>query len=897
MDGHHDHGGDPSTLSPAEVPDALANIGQVAQAIIHSALVDGTEPGMEHGLPDRLHGLVGPAGLSHATHSDTESDGELEEMTEAGMDPADYRMTTATVDSQAKKSDEAWTPQEEDELVKLVGQEDYRRSRLGDTTTKWAPIARHFSRTVKAVKRKYDKLQNPDKEQRKNKALPPRPAGAVFSMPHGYMSMVSHLHPSASEQLAGMYGGDPGSMGLPYYGAAPHGLTPEAAGALQHGLTPEQYSYLSGGAGFPGQAMGYAGLYEAGDGGAGAMHLPPNFTDVLMSSLQYGVPGTHPGAGGDFAAGLGAGGALGPGGAMPHHDRRFWNEADQQELLRLASDATYRQTLLGTTELNWDLIAKHLGRGKRSVQRKHDNLKGTSLPTGSGSSILPINDGKKWSPEEVGELLRLVEDGAYRKEVMGMEKVDWRILGQRFGRSYESVSYKYSYVKNTGRLETKTKHAKAKHETSYKEMAVWALQQLPGSDGTSGQICKCIMTNPQYIPQLDTAIVSGKKTLQRWKHGVRSALNAFNMFVKTGSVREGEVVWRLDGAALAAEKEANAEKAARQRNKPLSGAQRRKMKKAAAAREAAAAAGLPHAALGPGGEGEGGQPAAAALRGAGLGAPARAHGHAHEDAAHAEEGAHEALAQMAQARVPPGAAPGDAAAAQLAAAAQQLAAASRGKRAREDAGAGGVGAGKRHEAAPSLHEGVPSDVQLLTMMATEPLTLEQMNMLQAQLATPGGLQGLHLLSGGLTAEAIAQLGLPLDQGGAGAYPGAPGLEAFAAAQYATDYGQGGGDAAAAAAAAAAQYHEYYVAAAANAGFGAAELAAMQVAPLPDDATLAALGGHAGAHAGYGLDAEQQAAAHEQYAAAVAAQHSQMLEQGGGRHHDAEADYSNAAREG
>lgn len=75
-------------------------------------------------------------------------------------------MTTATVDSQAKKSDEAWTPQEEDELVKLVGQEDYRRSRLGDTTTKWAPIARHFSRTVKAVKRKYDKLQNPDKGER-----------------------------------------------------------------------------------------------------------------------------------------------------------------------------------------------------------------------------------------------------------------------------------------------------------------------------------------------------------------------------------------------------------------------------------------------------------------------------------------------------------------------------------------------------------------------------------------------------------------------------------------------------------------------------------------------------------------------------------------------------------
>lgn len=31
----------------------------------------------------------------------------------------------------------------------------------------------------------------------------------------------------------------------------------------------------------------------------------------------------------------------------------------------------------GISELNWDAIAKHLGRGKRSVQRKYDNLKGS----------------------------------------------------------------------------------------------------------------------------------------------------------------------------------------------------------------------------------------------------------------------------------------------------------------------------------------------------------------------------------------------------------------------------------------------------------------------------------------------------------------------------------------
>ena len=46
--------------------------------------------------------------------------------------------------------------------------------------------------------------------------------------------------------------------------------------------------------------------------------------------------------------------------------------------------------------------------------------------------------------------------------------------------------------------------------------------------------------------------------LCRWKHGVRSALNAFPMFIKTGAVRDGEVVWRLDEPTLQAEQEAQA---------------------------------------------------------------------------------------------------------------------------------------------------------------------------------------------------------------------------------------------------------------------------------------------------------------------------------------------------
>ena len=45
---------------------------------------------------------------------------------------------------------------------------------------------------------------------------------------------------------------------------------------------------------------------------------------------------------------------------------------------------------------------------------------------------------------------------------------------------------------------------------------LFQLEEITGvPEGTSGQICNQIAQNPAYLPQLDTAIVSGKKTLQR----------------------------------------------------------------------------------------------------------------------------------------------------------------------------------------------------------------------------------------------------------------------------------------------------------------------------------------------------------------------------------------------
>lgn len=68
---------------------------------------------MEHGgMDQRQHRL--PA-------SETESD------IEEGVDAAQHRLTIASVDAQATKGDEAWTEEEEQELVRLVNDEMYRK--------------------------------------------------------------------------------------------------------------------------------------------------------------------------------------------------------------------------------------------------------------------------------------------------------------------------------------------------------------------------------------------------------------------------------------------------------------------------------------------------------------------------------------------------------------------------------------------------------------------------------------------------------------------------------------------------------------------------------------------------------------------------------------------------
>jgi hypothetical protein len=446
------------------------------------------------------------------------------------------RLSIEAVDALATKGDEAWTHEEEKELLKLVNDQEYRKATLGEGLTKWPPVAYHFKRTVKAVKRKYDKLQKAEKKQFLHYQFELRDRNNVRGNSETNVQDDSLQKQQMMSQQGAMYLQTGDGQGPMY---SREMASEMAAMAMQAQYSNDQmaaYMEMYGAQCFGGEENGVALGQKSGQ------TLAKHFGE-MPTAQTYAFP-------------------------PPKNDRVFWKEEEQKELLLLAENDAYRSMRIGTAELNWDLIAKWLGRGKRSVQRKYDNLKGNATVAADGTLILPPNDGKKWSEEEVEELKRLTDpnDSSYRERVLGTQKIDWRLFGQYFGRSYESVAYKHSYSKNATKTgKNSKKHEKAKHETSYKEMAVWALQTM-GGRGTSSQICELITQNEVYAPQLDDAIVSGKKTLKRWKHGVRSALNAFVLFNKTEQVHDGEIVWELVEEAVAAEAAAAQERLSKRKS-------------------------------------------------------------------------------------------------------------------------------------------------------------------------------------------------------------------------------------------------------------------------------------------------------------------------------------------
>ena len=252
---------------------------------------------------------------------------------------------------------------------------------------------------------------------------------------------------------------------------------------------------------------------------------------------------------------------------------KYWTDAETIHLLQLGRDKLYRETFTGSRTLDWAAIGLSLGRGARAAKRKFDNLQHVDIapkPDGNGFMlVLPANEGKKWSDEEVIELLTLGDptNAAYRQEKLGTADIDWKTIARYFRRSRDAVAHKFQYEtekcqpgKNEirpgpngdaedgmngpglGASSSRKRHPSA---PSYESMTISALCNVQplSLEATSKQY---IEGNPEYAPYLDRSILPGKKSVPRWKHGVRSALYAYSYFINTDRKDGTDIIWRLD---------------------------------------------------------------------------------------------------------------------------------------------------------------------------------------------------------------------------------------------------------------------------------------------------------------------------------------------------------------
>ena len=284
----------------------------------------------------------------------------------------------------------------------------------------------------------------------------------------------------------------------------------------------------------------------------------------------------------------------------------YWSDEETIRLLRLVRDEEYRESVTGSLALDWANVGACLGRGARAAKRKFDNLADVEIaPIPGGDEyalILPVNEGKKWKEEELIELLQLGDpmNASFRQEKIGVPHIDWWRIARYFGRSRNSVTYKFSYEENAiqnndesnagvggvgsaDRLDGRTgvdgageaggnggvdsaggpgglhgpprssndKKGHGKHNPmgiSYKSMAIAAFFQVDpvNLEATSTQICEYIEGNVEYAQHLDRSSMPGKKNSPRWKHGIRSSLYKYPYFIKTGRNASNEIIWRLD---------------------------------------------------------------------------------------------------------------------------------------------------------------------------------------------------------------------------------------------------------------------------------------------------------------------------------------------------------------
>jgi hypothetical protein len=429
-------------------------------------------------------------------------------------------------------------------------------------------------------------------------------AAAVIAAAAGGGGALSMEHALASggltaEQLAALQ-----SMPMVTPEMLAAAMQPGADGSLQLPALGEVPQFLDP------SVLGMAGMDVL-------QNLPPEQLQAFLANSaglqQYFLPGGYPLPGG------GPGGD-GAGESGPTTYKNWWDEKDEQELMRMSADREYRLDKLGCEDMDWAKLEIYFNRSQNALRKKFWMLsKGRSSGSGgggsgSGSGGLPPDaahlaelqgmdaaalnaaaaahaahmvaasaaplqtvgapsshprqraERKNWSEEETRDMERVVTDLAFRAaeglQDAGADEVAWDRLAARFSCSLQTAKRKFRHLQEQaaaggGVIPEKGKRQHFRKSVPYRWMIVSALSKIAGFEATAPQIFENIEADPELRSQLDMRIMPGTKHVPRWKIQVRKVLSADHIFINTGVKQKHETIWRLDPVAL---QEANADR-------------------------------------------------------------------------------------------------------------------------------------------------------------------------------------------------------------------------------------------------------------------------------------------------------------------------------------------------
>lgn len=271
--------------------------------------------------------------------------------------------------------------------------------------------------------------------------------------------------------------------------------------------------------------------------------------------------------------------------------RHSWKEAEEKELMRLLEDASYRERVLGTAEIDFKLIGERFRRSESAIRKKCWSMamkeqfekcsgeaarcdnpgdrcgEATIGPGAVAKQTSPVSTGamsgkRKWLDEENEEMQKLVESEAYRIkrgiQNEGSKTINWSVLARQFknckpGQAQKKFQALKSLARTNNGVIKKDRKQNRKHhqkKVAYKWMIVAVMRNFGGLRGTAPDIFAAIEAHDDFRSQLDTSIAPGTQQVPRWRTQVRKTLSAEKIFINTGTKVDKETVWELDMATV-----------------------------------------------------------------------------------------------------------------------------------------------------------------------------------------------------------------------------------------------------------------------------------------------------------------------------------------------------------